>query len=368
MFNQREIKKLLTHMISMEDVFKRNGSRISTSGAHFCIFHENTETPSAKYYQDSNLIWCFAEQKMYTVYDALKVFGENPEKVFNDIWKTKTEEEKLALMESIGHEVEKPLPYLSELYKFKSGKITIGELQESIYSSVPNTDLLKTLYDLSRPIPEATKYSPYMYLAKCYNLDNYRIITDGEFITKFDVAKYPRHVTSFISQHHNVMIIFNLIGDKPVSCTLRAIESKAFVDWNMTTGMLYNIGKLRPDFKYGDPLVIVEGNKDCDVCKTFLYGDTVGILTAAISKNQMQVLEHLTDRLVLALDNDESGKRSTDNFLKYRGRKFNTSVFRYNLRYKDFGDLVDLLLRNNIDEFNNLITQYKTQLQIELSS
>lgn len=368
MFNQREIKKLLTNMLSMEEVFKRNGNRISSSGTHFCIFHENTDTPSAKYYNDSNLVWCFAEQKMYTVYDALKVFGENPEKVFNDLWSNMTQERKLELMESIGKEVEKPLPYEQTLFDFRKGKCNITKLKAEIMDSIPNKELLLELYKNSRIVNEATKYSPYMYLAKVYSLSNYRLITDGEFITKCKFIEYPKHVSSFISQHHNVLIIFNIINNIPVSCTLRAIDSKAFVDWNMTTGMLYNIGNIRDDFKYGDPLIIVEGNKDCDVCKTFLYGDTVAILTAAISKNQMQVLQNLTNRIILALDNDESGIRSTKNFMKYRARRFNASVFKYNIRYKDFGDLADLLLKNNIDEFNNIITQYKTTLKIELGT
>ena len=55
----------------MKTLLEESGTHISFSGKLFCPFHHNVNTPSAKYYKDSNQIRCFSETMTYKPYDVL---------------------------------------------------------------------------------------------------------------------------------------------------------------------------------------------------------------------------------------------------------------------------------------------------------
>lgn len=50
-------------------------------GKIYCPFHDNQNTPAAKYFEDSNELYCFAEQKKYRVVDAMEKLGYTVEDV-----------------------------------------------------------------------------------------------------------------------------------------------------------------------------------------------------------------------------------------------------------------------------------------------
>lgn len=55
---------------------------INTYGACYCVFHDDTNKPSAKLYKDEDGIermWCFVCRKQYTSYEYIKlILHENP--------------------------------------------------------------------------------------------------------------------------------------------------------------------------------------------------------------------------------------------------------------------------------------------------
>lgn len=64
----------------------------------YCPFHDDDVTgkPSAKFHHDTDTLYCFSENKVYTAYHALKIlYGQNVNTIFNRIWKTLTKEERL---------------------------------------------------------------------------------------------------------------------------------------------------------------------------------------------------------------------------------------------------------------------------------
>lgn len=63
-------------------------------------------------------------------------------------------------------------------------------------------------------------------------------------------------------------------------------------------------------FKKGKPIVIVEGVKDCLYLKRF-YPFVLACLTSRLAEEMLKVVGELTDKVVLAVDNDEEGQRAT---------------------------------------------------------
>jgi len=63
----------------------------------FCPFHDNQNTPSASIYDDDKgqTLYCFSEQKLYTVNDVFtKLMNRDIYEVGNSIWKQMSDEEQ----------------------------------------------------------------------------------------------------------------------------------------------------------------------------------------------------------------------------------------------------------------------------------
>lgn len=82
---------------SLEKMLRNYGCYIDGS-TMYCPFHDDDVTgkPSAKFHRDTDTLYCFSENKVYTAYHALKIlYGQNVNTIFNRIWKTLTKEERL---------------------------------------------------------------------------------------------------------------------------------------------------------------------------------------------------------------------------------------------------------------------------------
>lgn len=82
---------------SLEKMLRNYGCYIDGS-TMYCPFHDDDVTgkPSAKFHHDTDTLYCFSENKVYTAYHALKIlYGQNVNTIFNRIWKTLTKEERL---------------------------------------------------------------------------------------------------------------------------------------------------------------------------------------------------------------------------------------------------------------------------------
>lgn len=359
-------KKLLTKLLSMKKVLEKLGYTVN-QGSTFCCFHENTGTPSAKYYEDSNLWWCFAEQKHYTVWDALELGNQDPHKVFSKIWSQLDEKRKQELIDEIGIETDVSIPYEEQLKLFRKGKLSYRELLNYIVQSIDGEDIemLKALYDNSREITEPKIYDNYQWLGYNAKFKNYKVITDGEYFTKLaGKVKIKQYVSSFIKEHSNVLIIFNMVNGVPIGATMRSTTSKAFIDINNKHGIFYGIGCLDENFTYGNTITIVEGPKDRDSGVAFLQSKNIlSIMTGAISKSQLKVLKYLTNKIILAYDNDEVGRNNVKKFKKYNSRDFIITVFNHHITLKDFGDLIPLA-KTNSAELPNIVFNYKSQIML----
>lgn len=221
------------------------------------------------------------------------------------------------------------------------------------------------MYDSSRLITDPKVYDNYQWLGYNAKLNNYRLLTDGEYFTKvLPKTKSKQYITSFIREHSNVLIIFNMVKGVPIGATMRSITSKAFIDINNKHGIFYGIGCLEENFTFGKTITIVEGPKDRDSGVAFLQNkNMLSIMTGAISKSQLKVLRYLTNRVILALDNDEVGKNNIKKFKKYNSRDFAITVFNHNINLKDFGDLIPRAKTKSAD-LADIVFDYKSQITL----
>lgn len=219
---------------------------------------------------------------------------------------------------------------------------------------------LDVLYLVARPVTkqDITK-SHYLFNAFKKNLTNYKLISSGELMKHklLDKGALPQYVQSFIVDNAEVMILGNMLEDRPASATIRGIREKDFIDYGTTKGLFYGLGMLKPDFKYGDWIILTEGPLDRDAFVD-IYPNTLALLTASISMMQLDVIETLTNRVILMLDNDEPGilgTKKSRKALQSRGI-YVQEIHQPNV--KDSGTLAELMAKGKSYEYEMLRDYY----------
>lgn len=215
---------------------------------------------------------------------------------------------------------------------------------------------MQEVFELGRLITEDSTTNSYLHLAYKNKYKHYRLITSGEIVIKGKNLEIPEFVKSFVVNNNEVLMMANIISGKVVGLTFRTIEGpKDFLTWGNNKGNFYGLGQLSPDFKYGDPVILVEGLLDCDVIKQY-YPNTMAVLTSGLTKNQTATLTRLTNNVILMLDNDDAGKYGTIASERAIKDKCTVRVFQHHSRLKDPGDLIKLEL--NKDEDLDFIESY----------
>lgn len=127
----------------LSDLLREYGCYIDGS-TMYCPFHDDdiTGKPSAKYHSDTDLLYCFSENRVYSAYHALKIlFGKDVNFIFKKIWSSLSREERLSY---IGKYDEKAKDIVIEdtgwnyynkniLSAFKLGKVTYEQYKNALY-------------------------------------------------------------------------------------------------------------------------------------------------------------------------------------------------------------------------------------------
>ena len=217
---------------------------------------------------------------------------------------------------------------------------------------------LKKIFELGRPITEDRDFS-YIHFAYKFNKNNYRLITSGELLIRGRDLEIPQFLVQFMSFHNEAVMIANIIEDKVISIVFRSTDrNKEFVKVGTTKSSFYGLGELK-DFKYGDPILLVEGHLDRDMMAT-IYPNSLGIMTSHLSKSQIKILTYLTNKFILMLDNDEAGIQG-QKAAKYQLKGNKILELKHDYRLKDAGDLVKLD-RTNHRLFEEISENYKNQI------
>lgn len=174
----------------------------------------------------------------------------------------------------------------------------------------------------------------------------------------------PDFMREFLRFHGEALMIANIVSNKIISITLRSMSlKKEFSKIGYSKNMLYGLGQLDKNFKFGQPILLVEGHLDRDVISE-LYPNSLALTTNMISKSQAEILKRLTNSFILMLDNDSAGQAGQKNaYYILKGCKI-TSINHEN-GMKDCGDLAKLELSNR-NEYEWVRQIYKSKIEMEL--
>lgn len=202
--------------------------------------------------------------------------------------------------------------------------------------------------------------SKYVRLARHYQYKNYRLLRYGD-INKLGLKN---SLTPF---HHNfikdmggaVLVIFNTLNGKPVSCVFRGITEKEFIDYSALQSM-YGFDMIDSNFRYGDWVIIVEGLYDADVLRS-IYPNVFAMQTSNVNSLQGEILLSMTNKFIVAFDSDTAGNVGFDKAY-HRLKRDNTIVQKLQVygNDKDVGMLEEFI--HNNDEYYKRKTYYEDSI------
>jgi len=368
--NRKLIRYIINHYIDTRKLLSSLRISVKSNNSMFCPMHQNTRTPSAHLYHEedgSYCIYCYSEQKSFTNMDLYEVFlpDINLEELAKLLYSKLSDEEKNKIEQNVNQEFILPeLPYKESLQLFKDNKINYDNLLLDINKSQSLNSLellLEKIYDNSESYSDVLKTpNKYLYYMK-NNKTQYRYLNATKILLALG-NELPAYFREYLGYAGDSIVIPNIINKYFYSLTFRNINGeKRFLKLGNTSQLLYNLGNLPSDFKYGTPLLIVEGNLDCDVAKE-IYPYTVATLTNSISQTQLQLIKGLTNKVILAYDNDEAGNTGYNkNAFKLAAQGIMVKRFEYSNGIHDFGDLLELKQRD-IFEYNYLVQLYKVRI------
>lgn len=113
-------------------------------GNIYCPFHMDklTGKPSARYHEDSDLLYCFSENKIYSAFHALRyLYNKDTNEIFRQIWVKMSDIERKEILDRFedGSLIEERIPkewnkYRDEVLSyFKKGKVTYTQYKRALY-------------------------------------------------------------------------------------------------------------------------------------------------------------------------------------------------------------------------------------------
>lgn len=360
-------KFIINNYIDIRKLLDNLGLSVRPNGSMYCPFHENTRTPSAHLYDDDvggAAIFCYAEHRLFKVYDLYQTYlpNINLTELAQAIYDRLDQTQRDFITSNLNVEQELPeLPYITSLRKFKKREIDYTSLIKDINMSIPLNEtfiLINKLYELPSITPPPIK-NKYLYYISNYE-SQFKVISAAQALTLS--RDMPDFIIEYLRHNGDCVLIPNKVGNVIYSLTLRNIQGKKqFLKIGDISHSLYNLGNLPKDFKYGTPLLLVEGNLDCESMKE-VYPYTVASLTATLSTNQVQLISHLTDKVIIAYDNDDAGKEGYY-IVRNKLEKLGMTVKKFNhaLGLHDAGDLLDVKMKDP-DEYDYLLRSYRNQI------
>lgn len=196
------------------------------------------------------------------------------------------------------------------------------------------------LTSIYNTFPQPQYRNKYELASHYYGL-NYRIIT-GQIAYNLDI---PPVVKQFIMEHGEVLALPNCFQGSIVGLLLRPIYTKAFRYFSES---LIPYGAGINNKPYNSPWVIVESCLDSDYLRQF-YPYVIATQGATISNFLLDFLFSTSPYIISGMDNDDAGNEAYRKlYYKYKGRVKKLDPPNNN---KDFGDTLDLLLSNNLLDF-----------------
>ena len=152
------------------------------------------------------------------------------------------------------------------------------------------------------------------------------LVTDGfndKLLRKYDVGfdRARRRITFALRDHQGNLVGVSgrtVRGESPRYKIYRSEFESVKRGYEFKKGkILYGLDKFYPKRMYTSidkPVVLCEGFKACLWCVQ--AGHSVALLGSFLSREQKTLLERVTNKVVIFLDNDEAGRRATEQVIK----------------------------------------------------
>lgn len=233
------------------------------------------------------------------------------------------------------------------------------EVIEILHNNLPTVED----YYVKKTLPD----NKYIRLAIKYNYPNYRICNIGDLHTFKLMKSFTDNQKEFFNENGEFLVIFNELNSKPISIVIRSLKQKQFIDYSIFYCM-YGIDMIDSTFKFGDWLVITEGIYDADSFR-FIYNNILAMLTSNVTLMQAEILSTLTDKFIIAFDNDSGGELGIRIAIK-RLRELNPKckiekIIMYSTD-KDLGTLEEKI--DNKEEYEERLDYYKSYIDITVNN
>jgi len=131
-----------------------------------------------------------------------------------------------------------------------------------------------------------------------------------------------------LSDHNLIMPYHNLHGDivaivgrslLPAS-ELESLNIPKYKNTKFKKSLnLFGLYKAKQSIIDKGYVIVVEGQFDCITCHKFGFSNVVALGGISLTKFQLQLLLRYTDKIILFLDNDDAGRKATNDIIrKYR--------------------------------------------------
>lgn len=156
-------------------------------------------------------------------------------------------------------------------------------------------------YDYNKILDE----SKYVRLAREHHYANYKLFLYGD-LKKWGMSEsFTTYQKRFFAEAGASIAVMNTMNGNLISIVFRSASAKEFMNYSLFYS-LYGYDMIDPNFKYGDFLVITEGLYDADVLRQ-IYPNVVATQTSNVTVIQSAVLKTMTNRFIIAFDDDKAG-------------------------------------------------------------
>lgn len=204
-------------------------------------------------------------------------------------------------------------------------------------------------------------YNKYCAYSLAFN-NPYRIVT-GYDAFKYD--KFDQYLKNFIIEQGKCVAMPNIVNGEVIAIMFRSLSSKQFRYYNECQYIPYGAGL--NDKPYYKPWIIVESALDSDFIRNF-YPYVVATNGTTVANNILKFLIGTSSTIYCAFDNDNAGEDAFHRLcMKYSGKEFHIKRLKPPMSLdgnllKDFGDVLDCLYKNHIDDYDHYVRVIKGSL------
>lgn len=198
---------------------------------------------------------------------------------------------------------------------------------------------LGEIYSLTRPVPTT------LAADNKYILLSQGIIETG-YLDINDILLKSTPLDSYIKEFGQVLVFPNKCNGEIINLLVRPLNGKAAMLKLGNNALPYNIGNFSKDFKYGDPIILVEGIADLGAIK--LLDNTLNVVamqSASLPREHYDVIASFTNKVIILNDNDKAGNTAKRKMIQtFKEYNITTKFVEQYSGLKDTGEILDKVL------------------------